>query len=80
MESFMIGVFDWWFILSRLWFSTWLALLTQSPPLLSSALYFRSHFTNKWNNFYAEMKKIKKMKFEFVPHKNTVAAWYQQWK
>ena len=80
MESFMIGVFDWWFILSRLWFSIWLALLTHSPPLLSSALYFRSHFTNKLNNFYAEMKKIKKMKFEFVPHKNTVAAWYQQWK
>lgn len=50
----MIGVFYWWFILFRLWFSTWLALLTQSPPLLTSALYFRSDFTNKWNNFYAD--------------------------
>lgn len=37
----------------RPWFSTWLAVLTQSPPLLNSVLYFKSDFTNKWSNFYA---------------------------
>lgn len=70
----MIGVFYWWFILFRLWFSTWLALLTQSPlyllvPCISEVISLTSETT------FMPMKKIK---FEFVPHKNTVAAWYQQ--